>query len=169
MSTQIIIRVLAFLLSLLKAIISFIEMVLHLYSSEPIPEYEFPDLFDQFEITIPNDDSDFLSDLIWHFSSASFINDINLHHYPYQCRYNGRYNQATFLYGSCYYNSFGDLTKCGYISYSHDWSHDCRGQGFQFGIDPPHIGIHVPNSVSDQSSDSSDINDFDWDEFSYSS
>src|ERR1700752_3915326 len=102
MSTQIIIRVLAFLLSLLKAIISFIEMVLRLYSSEPIPEYEFPDLFDQFEVTISNDDSDSLPDSTWHFSSAIFINDIDLHRYPHQCRYSGRCNQATFLCGSCY-------------------------------------------------------------------
>ena len=150
MTSQIVIQSLVVILSLLKSIISFIEMILRLQNPVPVPEHDFSNIFNHI-INIPGG---YIPDTDWHFSSPNFINNISLHRRPHTCRYRIRCYSATFLCGSCYYNSFGDLTKCGYLSYSDDWSHDCLGHGFQFGVDPPHIPVENPES--DWSSDHSD-------------
>lgn len=139
-------------------------MVFQFQDPVPIPDHDFSNLFNH-AINIP-ESSSVIPDSEWDFSTPIFINDISFHWGNHQCQYGDHCYNATFLCGSCYYNSFGDLTKCGFISYSDSWFHRCLGEGFQLSIDPQHIDIEFPES--NWSSDFFDeyIYDNDWDKFS---
>jgi hypothetical protein len=171
MSSRITIQILTLVLSYLKTIISLIELILESHSSNSISSDEIINSSDQTIIDIPND-SDSSSSISWILSSSSshdyYINHISSHRGIHSCCHYPHCINARFFCGSGYYNEFGSLTECGWMSFDDDWSHPCRGQGFLLGVDPQNISLDSMSHDTDSESVFSSAPRT-WDEFSYSS